>query len=178
MGPFEDLSRQVYDVVVEEVDALHPRFMKRVNDIDIDYFESIARDSEDLPAELTLELRDEVLADIRQYAVQLFEASDLKRRVDALLANTDAATAAEALNKARELIRSYVYASTILNGSSDYSEDDLRKMYAEARKRDLWERLTQSNKADIIAFHHALMDKTYEQCKDVLYASIESFLSR
>ena len=49
MGPFEDLSRQVYDVVVEEVDALHPRFMKRVNDIDIDYFESIARDSEDLP---------------------------------------------------------------------------------------------------------------------------------
>ena len=178
MGPFEDLSRQVYDVVVEEVDALYPRFMKRVNDIDIDYFESIARDSEDLPAELTLELRDEVLADIRQYAVQLFEASDLKRRIDALLANTDAATAAEALNKARELIRSYVYASTILNGSSDYSEDDLRKMYAEARKRDLWERLTQSNKADIIAFHHALMDKTYEQCKDVLYASIESFLSR
>ena len=32
--------------------------------------------------------------------------------------------------------------------------------------RDLWERITQSNKNDIIGFHHALMDKTYEQSKE------------
>ena len=34
------------------------QFMKRVNDIDIDYFEDITHDTELLPKELNFELRD------------------------------------------------------------------------------------------------------------------------
>ena len=77
---------------------------------------------------------------------------------------------------AKELIRNYVYASSILNGSSDFTEEELQKMYMDAKKRDQWECIARNNKSDVIGFHHALMDKTYEQCKDVLYWSIESFL--
>ena len=172
-----ELSQRIYDVVVEEVETIYAQFMKRVNDIDVDYFESIARDTEVIPTELNFELRERVLDDVKQYAMQLLEASDLKRRMETVMKDADTATAKTALKNSIEQIRSYVYYSSILNGSSDYTEEELQKMYTDAKKRDLWERITQNNKSDVIKFHHALMDKTYEQCKDVLYESIESFLT-
>ena len=172
------LSKRIYDTVVEEVEALYPQFMKRVNNIDLDYFEDIVRDSEEMPKELNFELREKVLDDVKQYAMQLLEESDIKGRLDAIMQDVNADAAREAFKQAKELIRSYVYASSILNGSSDIAEEELQNMYTDAKKRDLWERITQSNKSDVIGFHHALMDKTYEQSKDVLYASIDSFLFR
>ena len=171
-----ELSKRIYEIVVEEVERTYPQFMKRVNNIDLDYFEDIVRDSEEMPKELNFELREKVLDDVKQYAMQLLEESNIKRRIDAIMKDVDADTAREAFEQAKELIRSYVYASSIINGSSDVTEEELQKMYTDAKKRDLWERITRNNKSDVIEFHHALMDKTYEQCKDVLYESIESFL--
>jgi len=171
-----ELSKRIYNIVVGEVDAIYPQFMKRVNDIDIDYFEDIACCVEELPKELNFELRDKVMDDIRKYAIQLLEESNIKERIDALIKDVDEVTAEAILNDARELIHSHVYARSILNGSSDNTEEELQEMYKEAKKRDLWERITQNNKKDIIRFHHALMNNTYEQCKDVLYESVDSFL--
>ena len=42
--------------------------------------------------------------------------------------------------------------SSIFNGSSEITEEELLKMYMDAQKRDLWERITQNNKSDIIGF--------------------------
>ncbi len=172
----KELSKRIYDIVVEDVETIYPQFMKRVNDIDLDYFEGIVRDTEEIPEELNFELREKVLNDMKHYAMQLLEASNIKRRINAIMQDVNANTAGEAFGQAKELIRSYVYASSILNGSSEFTEEELQKMYTDAQKRDLWERLTQSNKSDIIGFHHALMDKTYEQSKDVLYRCVESFM--
>jgi hypothetical protein len=172
----KELSKRIYDIVVEDVETIYPQFMKRVNDIDLDYFEDIVRDSEEIPKELNFELRDKVLDDMKHYAMQLLETSNIKRRINAIMQDVNADTAREAFEQAKGLIRSYVYACSILNGSSVFTEEELQKMYSDAQKRDLWERLTQSNKSDIIGFHHALMDKTYEQSKDVLYGCIESFM--
>ena len=171
------LSRLIYDIVVEEVESIYPQFMKRVNNIDLDYFEDIVRDSEEMPKELNFELREKVLDDVKQYAMQLLENSNIKRRIDGIMQDVDADTAREAFNQAKNLIRSYVYANSIFNGSSDITEEELQKMYMDAKKRDLWERITQSNKSDVMEFHHALMEKTYEQSKDVLYGCIESFMA-
>ena len=171
-----ELSKRIYDIVVEEVETIYPLFMKRVNNIDLDYFEDIVRDSEEHPKDLNFEFRDKVLDDVKQYAMQLLETSNIKRRINAIMQDVNADTAGEAFGQAKELIRSYVYASSILNGSSEITEEELQKMYTDAKKRDLWERITQNNKSDIIAFHHALMDKTYEQSKDVLYGFIECFM--
>lgn len=170
-----ELSQEIYYLVVRNVEAIYPQFMKRVNDIDIDYFEDITRDSEYLPEELNFELRDKVLDDIRQYAIQLLEETNIKGQIAAIMQDADEATAKETLVSAREEIRHYVYSCSILNGSSDVTEEELQQKYTDAKKRNIWEIITQSNKADVIAFHHALMDKTYEQCKDVLYTSIDSF---
>ena len=172
----KDLSYRIYDIVVEEVDALYPQFMKRVNNIDLDYFEDIARDWEKLPKELNLELRDIVLDDMKKYAIQLLEESKIKEKIVALVKDVDAATAKESVNSARESIRSYFYAESIFNGSSDVTEEELKKMFKKAKKRDLWELITENNKEDIIRFHHALMDKTYEQSKDVMFGCLDSFL--
>lgn len=171
------ISQSIYDIVAKEVDAIYPQFMKRVNDIDIDYFENIVRDSEVIPTELNLGLRDKVLDDMNQYAMQLLEGSNIKDRIAAMMEDTNAFTAKEAFDGAKELIRNYVHAKCILNGSSDITEEELQKKYKDAKKRDLWEMIMQNNKKDIIEFHHALMDNTYEQCKDVLYNNIISFLS-
>jgi len=172
-----ELSKIIYSVVLEEVEAIYPQFMKRVNNIDLDYFEDIVRDSEEMPKELNFELREKVLDDVKQYAMQLLEKSNIKRRIDTIMQDVDADTARAVFEQSKELIRSYVYASSILNGSSDFTEEELQKMYTDAKKRDLWERIAGNNKSDVIGFHHALMDKTYEQSKDVLYGCITSFLS-
>lgn len=175
MGTSE-LSKRIYDVVVEEVETIYPQFMKKVNNIDLDYFEDIVRDSEEMPKELNFELREKVLDDVKLYAMQLLEKSNIKSRIDAIMHDVDADTASEAFGQARELIRSYVYVCSLFNGSSDFTEEELQKMYTDAKKRDLWERIVSNNKNDVIGFHHALMDKTYEQSKDVLYECIESFM--
>lgn len=171
-----ELSKRIYDVVVEEVETIYPQFMKKVNNIDLDYFEDIVRDSEEMPKELNFELREKVLDDVKLYAMQLLEKSNIKSRIDAIMHDVDADTASEAFGQARELIRSYVYVCSLFNGSSDFTEEELQKMYTDAKKRDLWERIVSNNKNDVIGFHHALMDKTYEQSKDVLYECIESFM--
>lgn len=171
-----DLSQRLYDFVVDGVDAIYPQFMKKVNDIDVDYFEDIARDLEEIPKELNFELRDKVLEDLKQYAMQLLEESNIKRRIKEVMEESDETTAETAIEQTRKMLHSYIYASSILNGGSDITEDDLQRMYSEAKKQDLWERIVGSNKKDITEFHHALMNKTYEQCKDVLYSCIESYL--
>ena len=171
-----ELSKRIYDIVVEEVETIYPQFMKKVNNIDLDYFEDIVRDSEEMPKELNFELREKVLDDVKLYAMQLLEKSNIKSRIDAIMHDVDADTASEAFGQARELIRSYVYVCSLFNGSSDFTEEELQKMYTDAKKRDLWERIVSNNKNDVIGFHHALMDKTYEQSKDVLYECIESFM--
>jgi hypothetical protein len=171
-----ELSKRIYDILVEEVEVIYPQFMKRVNNIDLDYFENIVRDSEDIPKELNFELRDKVLDDVKIYAMQLLKESNIMGRIDAIMKDVDQDTAKDVFEQAKRLIRSYVYASSILNGSSDITEGELKKMYTEAQKRDLWERIIGNNKNDIIKFHHALMDKTYEQCKDIMYECVESFL--
>lgn len=172
----KELSQKVYDIVVNEVDRIYPKFMKWVNDIDIDYFEEITRDSEELPEELNFGLRDKVLDDVRQYAMQLLEESGIRNRIENLMKGIDEATAKEVFDHAKEKLREYASASSFLNGSSAFTEEDLQKLYTDAKKQDLWERITQNNKADVIKFHHALLNKTYEQCKDLLYGCIESFL--
>ncbi len=171
-----NLNQRIYDIVVDEVDAIYPRFMKRVNDVDVDYFEDITRDSEEMPTELNFELRDKVLNDVRQYAMQLLEMSGIRSKIEYLTKDVDAATMKETLENAKKMLRGYVYASSFLNGGSDITEEELKELYIDAKKRDLWERITQNNKKDVIEFHHALMNKTYEQCKDILYESIEYFL--
>ncbi len=171
-----ELSQRIYDIIVDEVDALYPEFMRRVNNIDVDYFEDIVRDREEIPKELNFELRDKVLADVKAYAMYLLEESSIKDRVKEVMKDADGVTAEETEEQTKKMIRSYIYTSSLLNGSSEITEDDLHELYSEAKKRDLWERLMNNNKKDVIEFHHALMNKTYEQCKDVLYECIDSFL--
>ena len=127
------LSDRICEIVIDEVEALYPLFMKRVNDIDIDYFEDIVRDSEELPKELNFELRDTVLNDIKAYATQLLEESNIRSRVEAVAKDADETTKKEVFDKARALIRSYIYTSCVLNGSSDFTEDELKCMYEDAK---------------------------------------------
>ena len=172
----KELGCEVYHIVVEEVGLLYPQFIDRVNDIDIDYFEDISRDTEEIPEKLNFELRDIVLDDVRQYANQLLKQSGIKGQIEALMKDTDADTASETFGYAKELIRDYVYTKSLINGSADLTEEELQKMYIKAQRRNLWERVTKNNKSDVIKFHYALMNDTYERCKDILYESINSFL--
>ncbi len=123
----KELSHRIYDIVVHEVDAMYPQFIKRVNDIDIDYFEDITRDSEEMPEELNFELRDIVLDDIRLYAVQLLDRSGIKERIGEVLGGVGPIERKEILEQAKKDLRSYVYASSVLNGSSDISEEKLQR---------------------------------------------------
>lgn len=152
-----ELSRSICNAVLDKVNALYPQFMKRVNNIDIDYFEKIARDTEKLPEELNFELRDRVLADVKAYAMELLETSDIRGVIADMTKDIDLDTKKEVLDQAKEQLREYMDLSCGFNGGSQLSEEDLQKMYLDAKKQDLWERITRTNKYDVIEFHHALM---------------------
>lgn len=48
------------------------------------------------------------------------------------------------------------------------SEARMMQAYQRAKKRTLVERLNHLNKADIINFHHVLMQKTVWDCKELI----------
>lgn len=106
----------------------------------------------------------------------MIEQSGINVKINAVIKDVDADTASEAISYAKELICDFVYTKSLLNGSATLTEDELQRMYIKAQRRNLWERITKNNKSDVIKFHHALMNDTYERCKDVLYESIESYL--
>jgi hypothetical protein len=47
-------------------------------------------------------------------------------------------------------------------------EGTLQKKYNKAKRRGLFERIGQTNNADVIEFHHALMYKTVWECKELI----------
>ena len=70
------VSEAIFQTIVSEVvtgeSAPYQYLIKKVNDIDVDYFENITRDEETLSPELNMELKSRVVERFKEETARLY----------------------------------------------------------------------------------------------------------
>ena len=183
----ETSSNTLFDFIISEVinkdDSPYKQMMKKVNDIDIDYFEDIERDGEKICSELNMELKEIVVGRFKEMANELLTESDLENRLlsgirlqignsnDNDICHKVLPTVVNALGK-------YADERLLFILEPKYDENELEKMYDNAKKITIIEHIMQNNKKDVIDFYHALMDRTEWECKALIEHRISLFLKQ
>ena len=179
------IANAITSRIVRDAESPYQRLMKKVNDIDINYFEDLPRDTERLAPELNLELKERVKDDFKALTSELLSDTLLEDRlVNAIRQEVedfkpfigDAPTQTSLKDVMQQVHNNVVAAVTTL--PCDISEAELQEKYNLAKERTLLEWVMNDNKADIINFYHALMNRTVWECKEILEEAIIKFVNR
>ena len=182
--PSTELCRTIISRVLEVNDSPYKRMMQKANDIDIDFFEDISRDTETLPAELNMELKYKVLDSFKEMSQQLFVESGLEQQLiemvkeSAVVVKNTMGTEAYVdymHSIANEIFRS---AGGLTIEEPVVADAELRDKFEAAKRITMKELVLRNNKADVIAFHHALMERTWWECRELIAEQTKSFLRR
>lgn len=169
-----------HDAIADEGSPFN-QLKKKLYDIDKDYFEKIPADTERLHQDLNPALRDSIVEDFRKLAEKYLGASyedhlvqSIQQMKDAHFPDADPQSIVEACDKAKkELLDAAQFrfnhpTSQYEEPCSKVSEATMMNQYKKAKERTFTERITQTNKAEVIAFHHTLMQKTVWDCKQLI----------
>ena len=164
---------------IELNDNPYHKLHEKLNDIDTDYFDKIPAWTEQLPSELDFQLKDNILSDFNKLADKLLN-QDLKGKcIEGLLEARGTIVGTEKENF-EDIMASIKQFATLYFGRENpcpkVDEETLQRKYKKAKRRSFGERIIQSNKADVIDFHHALMHKTVWECKDLIEARTIQFI--
>ena len=173
----------IISTVITLPSSPYQHMMRKVNAIDTDYFESITRDENILSPELNLELKDKVLNDIDEQTNRLLFDSDLMEQI---LADTrsclekegNAETARQKLTDTAQELLKYAQDRLLFIPTPKYEDEELNRLYEQAKKVTLLEHIAQNNRKDIINFYHALMDRTEWECKALVERKTSQFLTK
>ena len=182
-----NMDKKAFTNIISTVITLpsspYQHMMRKVNAIDTDYFESITRDENILSPELNLELKDKVLNDIDEQTNRLLFDSDLMEQI---LADTrsclekegNAETARQKLTDTAQELLKYAQDRLLFIPTPKYEDEELNRLYEQAKKVTLLEHIAQNNRKDIINFYHALMDRTEWECKALVERKTSQFLTK
>ena len=173
----------IISTVITFPNSPYQRMISKVNSIDTDYFEPITRDENILSPELNLELKDKVLNDIDEQANRLFFDSDLMEQVLADVRNRleeegNVETSQQTLTNTAQELRKYAQERLLFIPTPKYENEELNRLYEQAKKVTLLEHILQNNRTDIIAFYRALMDRTEWECKALVEKKTSQFLTQ
>ena len=177
------LYRHVFKMVVLDDKSPYHQAVKKLNDIDVDYFEKIPAWEEKLPTELDFQLKDNILKDFDKMADELL-SQELKDRLKGELHESlsgEANISAQCdENEVQGIMESLSQVALVYFGQykpcPEIEEATLQKKYKKSRRRNILERIGQTNNADVIDFHHALMYKTVWECKGLIERRIMCFI--
>lgn len=173
----------IISTVITLPNSPYQRMISKVNAIDTDYFEPITRDENILSPELNLELKDKVLNDIDEQANRLFFDSDLMGQILADIRNRleeegNIETSQQTLTNTAQELRKYAQERLLFIPTPKYEDEELNRLYEQAKKVTLLEHILQNNRTDIIAFYRALMDRTEWECKALVERKTSQFLTK
>ncbi len=176
-------ANTIINELIQKPDSIYNSLMRKVNAIDTDYFEPITRDENILSPELNLELKDKVLNDIDEQANRLLFDSDLMEQILASIRSRleeeeNTKTARQKLTDTAQELRKYAQDRLLFIPSPKYDDEELNRLYEQAKKVTLLEHIMQNNRKDIIDFYHALMDRTEWECKVLVERKISQFLTQ
>lgn len=182
------VSEAIFQAIVSEVvtgeNAPYQHLVKKVNDIDVDYFENITRDKETLSPELNMELKSRVVEKFKEETARLYApdreaallAEACRRIKEWQQANPDSPQKQEVLNDVKNRLNKYAADRLLFIPAPEWDEETLNEMYEQARKITLLEHILSNNKEDIIAFHHALQSRTAWECRTWVEEQTSAFL--
>ena len=173
----------IISTVITLPNSPYQRMMSKVNSIDTDYFEPITRDENNLSPELNLGLKDKVLNDIEEQANRLFFDSNLMEQILADVRNRleeegNIETSQQMLTNTAQELRKYAQERLLFIPTPKYEDEELNRLYEQAKKVTLLEHILQNNRTDIIAFYRALMDRTEWECKALVEKKTSQFLTQ
>ena len=174
---------QILLQIIQNCNNPYTRLLKDIEHIDTDYFEPITRDENILSPELNLELKDKVLNDIDEQANRLFFDSDLMGQILADVRNRleeegNVETSQQTLTNTAQELRKYAQERLLFIPTPKYENEELNRLYEQAKKVTLLEQILQNNRTDIIAFYRALMDRTEWECKALVEKKTSQFLTQ
>ena len=151
------------------------QMIKKMNDIDSDYFDKIPACTEQLPSELDFQLKDNILKDFGKLADELLGQELKSKCLNQLIKEWRSVPNHDNENRetlVKDTMASIKQIATLYfsreNPCPKVDEETLQRKYKKAKRRSLGERIIQSNNADVIDFHHALMYKTVWECKELI----------
>jgi len=173
----------IISTVITLPNSPYQRMISKVNSIDTDYFEPITRDENNLSPELNLGLKDKVLNDIEEQANRLFFDSNLMEQILADVRNRleeegNIETSQQMLTNTAQELRKYAQERLLFIPTPKYEDEELNRLYEQAKKVTLLEHILQNNRTDIIAFYRALMDRTEWECKALVEKKTSQFLTQ
>lgn len=191
---YDSLSDLIFSTVYQDMigneTSPYNQLKKKLYDIDTDYFEKIPADTEKLDRNLTPALRDFIVDRFKKtadfylgpsYQNHLLET--VRRAMTAYFPNADPKNISEACATAKKnLLEAAKYRFD--HPQYEYeepcpmvSETRMMQAYQRAKKRTVIERIHRFNKADVIAFHHVLLQKTVWDCKGLIENSVLEAIS-
>lgn len=182
--PSAELYRVIINKVVEDHDSPYNLLMRKTNDIDIDHFEAVRNNEEVIHEDLNMDLRDKVVRIFEKKCDERYVNSDLKNDLLAQVAGESAILkekmGAEAysdfLRSLGEEITTYANGLEIKPRFPKYTNEDLKLKYEAAKRITIKERLLTSNVYDITAYHDALQDRTWWDCRVLVTDRTREFL--
>lgn len=179
----------VYQDVIGNETSPYNQLKRKLYDIDKDYFEKIPADTEKLDRNLTPALRDLVVDNFKKLAdfylgpsYQNYLLESVHRMMDAHFPNADSQSIVQACETAE---KNLLEAAKYRFDHPEYqyeepcpqvSEERMIQAYQRAKKRTIMERINQVNKADVINFHHVLLQKTVWDCKELIENKVVSLI--
>lgn len=168
----EKLCNEIIDYVIDEVvrdgNSPYNMLLRKVNDIDVDYFENISRDQEQLSDELSVELKDKVIVQFAIMADDLFLNSTLAARLSAAVRDKAEGSSPHLLECVKKALQQYAADRLKFIPAPQATSKDLNKMFIAAKEVTLAERFLRNNKADVIEFYHALLQATVYDCRKLI----------
>ena len=173
--------------VLYNEDSPYRLMTKKLNDIDIDYFERIDATplGKTLDDSLGLGLKKQIVGDFVAYGNSLIaENSDrIERQIikDVKLlveSSPNMIEALDSLKETMEYMHTFVRKQLCFVPIPMYDKAELRELYAAAKKVTLLERVTGGNDKDVIKYYHALIEHCVWACRMLLRRRAGQFLMK
>lgn len=179
-----ELYRLIIDKVVENPDSPYKQLMSKANDIDIDHFNALRGPGEVMDEKLNMDLRENVVKIFEEKCEDQYIKSELKKRIienveeksDILKEKIGKEALRSYLNSLADELKIYANSLEIKPRFPKYTNEELRLKYEAAKRITLKERILNTNNYDIHAFHEALMDRTWWDCRKLVIDQTREFL--
>ncbi|MBP5547429.1 MAG: hypothetical protein J6X58_00875 [Bacteroidales bacterium] len=169
--------------VLYDVDSPYKLMLKKLNDIDIDYFQGAVALGKTVDKEIEIDIKHRILNEFITYGNELLaEKSEAieKTVIDNVKTLTgrycDRKEAQKDLNKAFENMHHFVRKQLCFVPTPMYDNAELRELYAAAKQVTFMERVTGSNDNDVIKYYHALIEHTVWACRMLMRRRVSQYL--
>lgn len=171
--------------ILYDEEAPYRLMIKKLNDIDIDYFEKIdsAPLGKTLDNEMEIGIKHQILNDFVTYGNKLLanRTNDIER---AIIDNVqklmnqydDQIEAIQDLNESFGYMHNFVRKQLCFVPNPMYDKAEIRELYNAAKRVTMIEKITGGNDKDVIKYYHALIEHCVWACRMLLRRRTGQFL--